>query len=209
MSHAMPKSRLEGFSDCIIAFAVTLLIYDFHLQNVDADINNPGMIRALLALAPHFFIYVISFLSCTVWWMGHQLLIHDLDRVDSRLVWLNSMFLMWIAILPFPTGLLGQHPKQPVAIALYGSVCTIACLFFMVMRWYASFRGGLMKKEVSEVKLRREWRVLRRFLFLYLAATVVGFYYPVLGLVSYAALPASYTALRLFKRNEKAIHAGT
>ena len=50
----MPKSRLESFSDCIIAFAVTLLIYDFHLQNIDADMDNAGMLRALLALAPTF-----------------------------------------------------------------------------------------------------------------------------------------------------------
>jgi uncharacterized membrane protein len=46
----MPKSRLEAFSDGIIAFAVTLLIYDFHLQNVDAVIDNAGLIHALLAL---------------------------------------------------------------------------------------------------------------------------------------------------------------
>jgi uncharacterized membrane protein len=80
----MPKGRLEAFSGCIMAFAVTLLIYDFHLQDLDADTDNAGMIHALLALAPHYFIYVISFLICTVWWMGHHVFIHDLDRVDSR-----------------------------------------------------------------------------------------------------------------------------
>ena len=108
----MPKSRLESFSDCIIAFAVTLLIYDFYLQNIDADMDNAGMLRALLALAPHLSIYVISFLVCTVWWMGHHMFIHDLARVDSRLLFLNCMFLTWIAILPFPTAVLGHHPLE-------------------------------------------------------------------------------------------------
>lgn len=197
----MPKSRLEAFSDCIIAFAVTLLIYDFHLQNVETDIDNAGMIHALLTLVPQFSVYVISFLICTVWWMGHHVFVHDLDRVDSRLLCLNCMFLMWIAILPFPTALLSHHPRQPVVIALYGTVCFMACIFFTITRWYA-FRGDLMKREVSEVELRRDLRMSLCFPFFYVAAAVIGFVYPALGLFCYAAIPAAYTAIQLVKRRE-------
>src|SRR5580692_10072178 len=100
----MPKSRVKSSSDCIIAFAITLLILDIHLQDIGADIDNAGMIRALMTLVPHFSIDVISFLVCTVWWVSHHALIHDLDHVDPKFLWLNSLFLMWIAALPFPTG---------------------------------------------------------------------------------------------------------
>ena len=137
----------------------------------------------------------LASLVCTVWWMGHHMLIHDLDRVDSRLLWLNCMFLMWIAILlPFPTGLLGHHPRQPVAILLYGAVCAIACT---VMRWYASFRGRLMRREISDMKLRRDLRISLCFPFVYLAAAAVGFF-------SYAAIPTFYTVSRLVKHLEPA-----
>jgi uncharacterized membrane protein len=78
----MPKSRLEAFSDAIIAFAITLLILDIHLQDVSPDINNAGMIDALHALAPQCSIYVISFLICTAWWISHHASIHDLDLID-------------------------------------------------------------------------------------------------------------------------------
>ena len=47
----MPKSRLEAFSDCVIAFAITLLILDMHLEDFRTNIDNAGMIHALLALA--------------------------------------------------------------------------------------------------------------------------------------------------------------
>jgi len=47
-------------------------------------------------------------------------MIHDVDCVDSRLLWLNNLYVMWIAFLPFPTGLLGHHPDQPVGVASYG-----------------------------------------------------------------------------------------
>jgi uncharacterized membrane protein len=193
----MPKSRLEAFSDCIIAFAVTLLILDIHLQDVSPEINNAGMMQALLALVPHFSIYVISFLICTAWWVSHHAFIHDLDRVDPRLLWLNNLFLMWIAILPFPTGLLGHHPRQPVAILLYGAVCAVTCISFSTMRWYASFRGHLMNKEISETKLRRDLRVSLCFPFLYLAGAAAGFFFPSLGLFLYAAIPGFYTIGKL------------
>src|ERR1700726_2855689 len=156
---AMPKNRVESFSDCVIAFAITLLILDIHLEDAGAKIDNVGMIQALLALAPRFSIYVISFLICTVAWVSHHELIHDVDCVDSRLLWLNNLYLMWIAFLPFPTGLLGRHPAQPVAVALYGAVCAITCVCSFVLRWDASFGPGLMEKEIAEQKLRQAIRV--------------------------------------------------
>ena len=80
----MPKSRVESFSGCVIAFAITLLILDIHLEDAGANIDNAGMIQALLALAPRFPIYVISFLICTVAWVSHHELIHDGCRVPHH-----------------------------------------------------------------------------------------------------------------------------
>ncbi len=72
-------SRVESFSDCVIAFAITLLILDIHLQDLGTNINSAGMTHAIMGLAPHFSIYVISFLIYTVAWISHHELIHDLE----------------------------------------------------------------------------------------------------------------------------------
>jgi uncharacterized membrane protein len=200
----MPKGRLESFSDCVIAFAITLLVLDIHLQGVGTNIDSAGMLHAMMGQAPHFWVYVISFLICTVAWVSHHELIHDLDHVDTKLLWLNNLYLMWIALLPFPTGLLGNHPRQPVAVALYGSICATTCLSFSAMRWYASFRGRLMKKGISETKLRRD---LRRSLFLpllYFAGMGAGLFFPSLGLFFYAAIPTSYTISRFVNYRSRA-----
>ena len=198
----MPKGRIESFSDCVIAFAITLLILDIHLQNVGTTTSSAEMIHAIMALAPHFLIYVISFLICTVAWIAHHEFIHDLDHVDSRLLWLNSLYLMWIAFLPFPTALLGNHPEQPVAVAVYGSVCAVTCLSFSAVRWYASFRGGLMKKGISDRKLDRDLRLSLCVSLLYVGGVAAGLFFPSVGLFLYAAIPASYAISRLasFKR---------
>jgi uncharacterized membrane protein len=184
-------------SATVIAFAITLLILDIHLEDVGTNIDNAGMIHALLALAPRFSVYIISFLICTAAWVSHHEFIHDLDYVDPKVLWLNNLYLMWIAFLPFPTGLLGHHPEQPVAVALYGSICAITCLSFLVMRWYASFPGRLMKKEIGGAKLRRDLRLALYSCLLYLAGMTAGFLFPRLGLFLYAAIQASYTISRL------------
>src|SRR5260370_34976656 len=62
------------------------------------------------------------------------------------------------SLFALPTGLLGHHPDQPVAVAVYGAVCAITRLCSFVLRWYASFGGRLMKKEIAETKLRRDRR---------------------------------------------------
>ena len=195
----MPKSRVEAFSDCVIAFAITLLILDIHLEDAGANIDSAGMIQALLTLVPRFSVYIISFLICTVAWVSHHELIHDLDYVDPRLLWLNNLYLMWIAFLPFPTGLLGHHPEQPVAVGLYGAVCAITCLSSFVLRWYASFHGHLMKKEIAAAKLRRDLRLSLYACLLYLAGMAAGFFFPWLGLFFYAAIPASYAISELVR----------
>jgi uncharacterized membrane protein len=193
----MPKSRVESFSDCVIAFAITLLILDIHLRDVGTNTDIARMIHAIVALAPHFSIDVISFLICTVAWISHHEFIHDLEYVDPGLLWLNSLYLTWIAFLPFPTALLGNHPEQPAPVAVYGSVCAVTCLSFSAMRWHASFRGRLMKKGISDRKLHQDLRLSLCFSLLYVAGLAAGLFFLPLRLFLYAAIPASYTISRL------------
>jgi uncharacterized membrane protein len=181
----MPKSRLESFSDCVIAFAITLLVLDIHVQTIAEDINNPMMLQTLLGLVPQFSVYVIKLPDLYGLVDLHHALICGLDHVDPRLLWLNSLFLMSIVVLPLPTGLLGQHLRQPVAIALYVTVCTITCLTFALIRWYTLFPDRLLRKEVSDLKRRRDLRASLLFPAFYLAATAGGFFFPILRLLSY------------------------
>jgi uncharacterized membrane protein len=105
----MPKNRLEAYSDCIIiAFAITLLILGIQIPDMGAArVDNSGHAESDLRLLPNFAVYVISFVACTVWWISHHTFIHDLHSVDRRLLWLNSLFLMLIAFIPFPTACSG------------------------------------------------------------------------------------------------------
>ncbi len=191
----MPKNRLEAFSDGIIAFAITLLILEIHIPELGPGVDNGIMLKAIVALLPNFAVYVISFLVCTVWWVSHHTFIHDLHSVDHVLLWANNFFLMFIAFIPFPTGLLGHHPGNPVATAFYGLVCMLAGFAFWLMRWYATLRGGLMKPEIDKTLLRHRVRISFLSPILYLAGAAISLLYPIFALYIYTAIPA-YFAFR-------------
>jgi uncharacterized membrane protein len=192
VSRVMPKNRLESFSDCVIAFAITLLILEIRLPEIGSDSSARAMLGAILGLAPNFFVYIISFVVCTVWWISHHALIHDLHSVNRPLLWANSFFLMWIAFIPFPTGLLGHHLGEPIATSFYGLVCTLTGFSFWLMRRYASGHSGLMKPEIGEAVRLRRVRISLLSPVLYLAGAGLSLRYPILGLCMYAAIPAYF-----------------
>jgi hypothetical protein len=64
-------------------------------------------------------------------------------KSDRGLLWFNGLFLFWLAFIPFPTALLGDYPKERIAVIRYGAVTLLAGLSFSWMRYYAFFVGRL------------------------------------------------------------------
>jgi len=97
----MPTSRIEAFSDGVFAIIITLLVLEIHVPQVqDKDIS-AALEHSLLAMTPKFLSYVLSFVIVCIWWVAHHHLFHVLKRSDRGLLWLNSLFLLWLAFIPF------------------------------------------------------------------------------------------------------------
>jgi len=193
----MTKNRLESFSDGVIAFAITLLVLEIRMPGNVALTTNGEMLRALFALMPNIAVYVISFLVCSVWWVSHHGFIHDLQQVNRPLLWSNLLFLLWIAFLPFPTALLGQHPDQPVAAAFYGIVGAATGTSFFLMRLYASRHPGLMKSEVYKSERLRRARLSLLSPVLYFCGSALSLVRPTIGILIYAAIPVYFALATL------------
>jgi uncharacterized membrane protein len=77
-------------------------------------VTGPGvseaLARSLLAMTPKFLSYLLSFSIISIWWVAHHSLFHLLKKSDRGLVWLNSLFLLWLVFIPFPTALMGDYP---------------------------------------------------------------------------------------------------
>ena len=142
--------RIIFFSDAVFAIAITLLVLDIHVPEIPERLVDEQLPGRLLALWPKYLSYVVSFLVILMFWMGHHIVFRAIKRYDRALIWLNSLFLMCIAFLPFPTSLLGEYGDTQVAVAFYAASVAVARLMLTAVWWYASSGHRLLDESFPE-----------------------------------------------------------
>ena len=130
--------RLEFFSDAVFAISITLLIVDLaDLRPRDTKIFTATDLQDCW---PQIFAYLLSFTTVAMQWMDHHTVFHQTERCNKGMVWLNFLFLMCIAFLPFPTAMLGHFPGQKIPAVFYSAtiaatVLTRIVLWVCVVYW--------------------------------------------------------------------------
>ncbi len=132
--------RIEAFSDGVIAVAITLLILNVQVPNVQI-----GLLQALLKQWPSYLGYVTSFLVITIFLANHHNMFRHIHQVDYALLLINSLFLMCIAFIPFVTSLLTQYITSPTeqhtAAIVYGATLLFSALTALILlAWVRSQR---------------------------------------------------------------------
>jgi len=145
----MSTGRIEAFSDGVFAIVVTLLVLEIHVPHVQGPNVSAALAHGLAAMVPKFLSYVLSFAIICIWWIAHHHLFHLLKKSDRGLLWLNCVFLMCLAFIPFPTALMGDYPGERIAVVLYGVVMTLAGTAFSAMRYYAFYSSSLMDTDIE------------------------------------------------------------
>lgn len=160
--------RLLALSDGVFAIAMTLLVLNIEVPEIPEDLVAAELPGELLDLWPKFLSYVLSFVVILFYWMAHHSifgLIRDYDRV---LIWLNSLFLMCIAFLPFPTALLGEYGDQQLVAVIYAGSLAITRLLLSLVWWYVSGKPRLMNIDLDPSTMRafsiRAWAIPLIFL---------------------------------------------
>ena len=92
----MDKTRLEAFSDGVIAILITIMVLE--LRTPDA-----ASWEALGPLRPVFLAYVLSFVYLGIYWNNHHHMFKAVDQVNGRILWANSHLLFWLSLVPFAT----------------------------------------------------------------------------------------------------------
>jgi len=146
--------RIVFFSDAVFAIAITLLVLDIHVPEIPERLVDEQLPGRLLALWPKYLSYVLSFLVILMYWMGHHSTFRAIKRYDRALIWLNSLFLMCIAFLPFPTSLIGEYGDNQLAVAIYAASLAVARLLLTAVWWYASSGHRLIDESFPESTIR-------------------------------------------------------
>jgi uncharacterized membrane protein len=130
------KSRIEAFSDGVIAILITIMVLELRTP-ADASIES------LAALAPLFVSYVLSFTFLGIYWNNHHHMFQAIERVDGRALWANLHLLFWLSLVPFVTGWVGEREFAPVPIAVDGVVLLLAAMaYFLLTRALVSLHGS-------------------------------------------------------------------
>jgi uncharacterized membrane protein len=143
--------RILALSDGVFAIAITLLILEIAVPATTSDADLP---KALLGLWPRYLAYVVSFVVIARFWVTHRLTFQLIARDDAVLVFLNLLLLMFVAFLPFPTAVLGEHNGSPAAAVLYAASVILASMAAAAYWWYASGRGGLLRPGAGRAQVR-------------------------------------------------------
>ena len=196
-------ARTEAFSDGVFAIAITLLIIEVH---VPAREHAETLGHELLRIWPSYLGYLTSFLTIGVMWINHHYVFELIARIDRTMLLLNTLLLMLIAFVPFPTAVLAQFVEtggaRPAAI-LYGATLTLTAMTYFAWWRYASAGRRLIGEEVPDHVIDDITRAYKPGALLYGGAALVAFVQPwvsaalYLGIAVFYALPLAQWRARL------------
>ncbi len=131
----MGKTRLEAFSDGVIAILITIMVLELHVP------RGAGW-SALRPLLPVLLSYVLSFVYLGIYWNNHHHMLHVVQKVAGGILWANLHLLFWLSLVPFVTGWMGENRFAPVPTAAYGVVLLMAALAYWLLQRIIIARQG-------------------------------------------------------------------
>ncbi len=123
----MNKTRLEAFSDGVLAIVITIMVLELKVPHGESSVST------LRPLIPVFFSYVLSFIYVGIYWNNHHHLFQVVQRVSGPILWANLHLLFWLSLVPFATGWMGQNNFSTYPVFLYGIVLTGAAIAYFIL----------------------------------------------------------------------------
>lgn len=180
--------RLETFADGVFAIAITLLVLGIGLPG-----PNEPLWDALLGQWPALLAYAVSFLTIGIMWINHHQMFTVIGRSNTTFAFINVVFLLIIAFIPYPTNLLAQRIASGVdavaATVFYGAVMVAIAVMYNALWGYASGGGGrLLRAGLDPLVLAAGARGYRLGPPVYALITAAAFITPALSLAGFAAI---------------------
>lgn len=123
----MSKSRLEAFSDAVLAILITIMVLELRAPHAPTW-------AALLPLVPTFTTYLLSFVFLAIYWNNHHHMLQAAESINGRILWANMHLLFWLSLVPFVTGWMGENDFASLPTAAYGVVLLLAGVAYLVLQ---------------------------------------------------------------------------
>lgn len=138
----MQKTRLEAFSDGVIAIIITIMVLEIKVPHGSEFADLKGLI-------PVFLSYMLSFIYLGIYWNNHHHMLHTITRVNGQILWANLHLLFWLSLVPFATGWIGQNNLSASPMAFYGVILLLAAIAYFILQ------GVIIKNEGKQLILAK------------------------------------------------------
>ncbi|MBZ0276496.1 MAG: TMEM175 family protein [Anaerolineae bacterium] len=153
------KTRLEAFSDAMFAIILTILVLELRVPELEGA-TFQVFAAAVRELAPKFISFAFSFFVIAILWVNPHRIIHQIEKVDSKLLWMNILLLFFTCLFPFLTAFVGDYPLNPFVVALYPINMALSSLSLRMLWKYAFVDTNLapntLTPEQKQQRLRRD-----------------------------------------------------
>jgi uncharacterized membrane protein len=123
----MNKSRLEAFSDGVLAIIITIMILEIKAPEDDS-------FKSLQHLIPVFLSYVLSFIYLGIYWSNHHHMLQVVKKVNGSILWSNLFLLFWLSLIPFTTSWIGEHHFSAVPMSIYGFILLMCAVAYRLLQ---------------------------------------------------------------------------
>lgn len=171
----MSKSRLEAFSDGVIAIIITIMVLEMRVPQGASILTFKPLLSVMLS-------YVLSFGFMGIYWSNHHHLLHTIKHVNGKILWANLHLLFWLSLIPFVTKWLGEQGLHAWPVAIYGLVMFFcAAAYFLLVRMIICHQGkeSALKKALGE-DIKGKVSVL-----IYTISIPLAFVFPILSCLGY------------------------
>jgi uncharacterized membrane protein len=146
----LTTGRITAFSDGVFSIAITLLVLNLQIPKLTMQqLMEGGLNDKVLALWPNLLSYILSFVIIGIYWVAHHNMFHYIKRSNRPLLWINILFLMCVAFIPFPAGLLGEYPSERISVITYACSLILTNLMLSLLWWYATGNHRLVDKDID------------------------------------------------------------
>jgi len=174
----MNKTRLEAFSDGVIAILITIMVLELRAPQ-------GASWAALRQLVPSLLSYVLSFVFLGIYWTNHHHLLQLTERVTGGVLWANLHLLFWLSLIPFATTWMGQNHYAAVPTAVYGIVLVLAAVAYEKLQYTIIRAQGADSQLSRAIGSDRKGKIS---LVLYLVAIPAAFVQPLVADALYATV---------------------
>lgn len=173
----MRKSRLEAFSDGVIAIIITIMVLELKVPPRGHD-----DISALVPLLPVFLSYVLSFIYVGIYWNNHHHMIYTVDSINGKVLWANLNLLFWLSLIPFVTSWMGESHFSKWPIIAYGAVLMMNAISYTILAYMLIQHTG--KHSALALAFGKDWKG-KVSIMIYATAMIVALFCSWVGFALY------------------------